>query len=200
MKYAMSLDDVFLVAQHVIDRIVRRLRLGPRPARAARRLLIVQIDGLPRSVFEEAIARGRAPFLARLLARGFRVTPMTVGLPTSTPTFQMSAMYGVHPDIPGFHYHDKQRGRDIYFPRAGDAAHVEETQARGRRGILDGGSSYGCVFTGGAEQNLFNFARIKTPSGAGLLRGARMGHREVHRAHRARARPRRAALHRGSYA
>jgi hypothetical protein len=95
---------------------------------------------------------------------------MSVGLPTSTPAFQLAAMYGVKPDIPGFHYHDKRQGTDIYFPRAGDAARVEAEQARGRRGILDGGSAYGCVFTGGAPNNLFNFAVIKRPTGRGVLR------------------------------
>ncbi|MBI2204032.1 MAG: alkaline phosphatase family protein [Candidatus Rokubacteria bacterium] len=167
----MPLDDAVLRLQSLIDRIVRRLRLGPRPARASRRLLIVQIDGLPRSVFEEALANGRMPFTRRLLDRqAFRTTPMNVGLPTSTPAFQMAAMYGVRPDIPGFHYHDKQRHGDVYFPRAGDAAHVEATQARDRFGIVDDGSTYGCVFTGGAASNLFSFSMLKQPSGAGVLR------------------------------
>jgi hypothetical protein len=167
----MSLDDVVLLLQSLVDRIVRRFRLGPRPVRASRRLLVVQIDGLPRSVFETALADGRMPFTRRLLDRhGFRMTRMNVGLPSSTPAFQMAAMYGVRPDIPGFHYHDKRRRSDIYFPRAGDAAHVEETQARGRFGILSGGSSYGCVFAAGAVNNLFSFAMIKRPSGTGLLR------------------------------
>src|SRR5688572_16762047 len=111
------------------------------------------------------------PFLSQLLATGgYRLHPMSVGLPTSTPAFQMAAMYGVQPDIPGFHYHDKQRGADIYFPRAGDAAHVEATQAAGRLGIVTGGSSYGCVFTGGAVNNLLTFTMLKRPSGTGVLR------------------------------
>jgi len=59
-------------------------------------------------------------------------------------------MYGTRPDIPGFHFHDKRRRADIYFPRAGDAALVEKEQAGGRLGIVTGGSTYGCVFTGGA--------------------------------------------------
>src|SRR6185503_9365442 len=106
----MSLDDVVLLLQSQLDRLVRRLRLGPPPARVARRLLIVQIDGLSRAVFEEGLARGSMPFVRRLLHRdGYTSTPMTVGLPSSTPAFQMAAMYGVRPDIPGFHYHDKQR-------------------------------------------------------------------------------------------
>jgi hypothetical protein len=97
---------------------------------------------------------------------------MCVGLPTSTPAFQLAAMYGVRPDIPGFHYHDKRRKSDVYFPRGGDAAHIEHTQAAGRRGIVSGGGTYGCVFTGGAASNLLTFARIKRPTGAGLVRAA----------------------------
>src|SRR5438094_376352 len=42
--------------------------------------------------------------------------------------------------------------------------------AAGRCGILDGGASYGCVFTGGAAENLFNFATLKRPTRTGLLR------------------------------
>jgi hypothetical protein len=169
----MSLDELALGVQRLVDRAVRRLRLGAAPARGRRRLLIVQIDGLSRSALEQGLAEGRMPFLSRLLQRhGYGMHRMSVGLPSSTPAFQMSAMYGVRPDIPGFHYHDKRRRADVYFPRAGDAAWVERTQAAGRRGILEGGSAYGCVFTGGAVNNLFTFAAIKRPSGAGFLRGA----------------------------
>jgi hypothetical protein len=165
----MALDDLVLALQRLVDRLVRRLRLGPAPVRGGRRLLIVQIDGLSRAVLEQALVEGRMPFLARLLRRTHRLEPMTVGLPTSTPAFQMAAMFGVQPDIPGFHFHDKRRRADIYFPRGGDAALVEREQAKGRRGILTGGSAYGCCFTGGAANNLFSFATIKRPTGRGLL-------------------------------
>jgi len=167
----MPLDDVVLALQHLVDRFIRRARLGPPPAAGARRLLIVQIDGLSRSVLEQGLAEGRMPFLRRLLKRGdLQLRPMAVGMPTSTPAFQMAAMYGVRPDIPGFHFHDKRRREDVYFPRAGDAARVEAQQAGGRRGIVAGGSSYGCVFTGGAADSLFSFAMIKRPTGTGLVR------------------------------
>lgn len=166
----MSVDDVVLAVQEGLDRAIRRLRVGRAPRRQGRRLLIVQIDGLSRSVLEQALATGRMPFLKRLLDRHrYRIEPMSVGLPTSTPAFQLAAMYGVRPDIPGFHFHDKRRREDVYFPRGGDAARVEREQAAGRRGIVDGGSAYGCVFTGGARNNLFSLAMIKRPAGAGLV-------------------------------
>jgi hypothetical protein len=76
------------------------------------------------------------PFLRRLLRRhGFRLEPMSVGMPTSTPAFQMAMMYGVRPDIPGFHYHDKRRQADVYFPRAQDTA-LEAAQTRAWLGFL----------------------------------------------------------------
>ncbi|MBI4528132.1 MAG: alkaline phosphatase family protein [Deltaproteobacteria bacterium] len=166
----MGLDDRILSLQRAVDRLVRRLRRGGAPEPTHRRFLIVQIDGLSRAVLDQGLASGHMPFLKRLLRRhGYRVQPMTVGLPTSTPAFQMAAMYGVRPDIPGFHYYDRERQTDIHFPRRGHAALVEAKLAAGRRGILEGGSAYGCVFTGGAENNLFTFASITRPSGRGLL-------------------------------
>jgi hypothetical protein len=178
----MTVDDLFLFVQHMIDRTIRRLRLGPPPPVGRRRLLVVQIDGLSRAVLDEALAHGDMPVLRRLLGgsrrrrasrrgRGaYRLHPMTVGLPTSTPAFQMATMYGVQPDIPGFHYHDRRYRTDIHFPHAGHAAFVEATQAGGRPGILEGGSVYGCAFTGGAEHDLFSFARLTRPRGPGLIR------------------------------
>jgi len=166
----MSLDDLVLGLQRLVDRLIRRARRGRAPTPAHRRLLVVQIDGLSRDVLELALAQGRMPFLRRVIERaGWKIHPMFVGLPSSTPAFQMAAMYGVRPDIPGFHYHEKRQRDDVYFPRAGDAARVERVQAAGRRGILEGGASYGCVFTGGAADNLFTFAIMKRPSGSGLL-------------------------------
>ena len=166
----MPFDDLVLRLQRLLDRLIRRVRLGRAPIPARRRFLVVQIDGLSHAVLEEAIARGRVPFLARLLRQGgFRLTPMSVGLPSSTPAFQLAAMYGVRPDIPGFHYHDKRRRDDVWFPRGGDAAWVEATQAAGRRGILRDGGAYGCVFTGGAAANLLTFAMVRRLTGAGAL-------------------------------
>jgi hypothetical protein len=168
---SLSLDDPALSLQRGLDRLVRRLRRGDPPAQTHRRFLVVQIDGLSLAVFEHAMRSGRMRFVKRLLARhGYRLEPMTAGLPTSTPAFQMAAMYGVRPDIPGFHYYDREAGRDVHFPRRGHAAAVEAAQAAGRRGILAGGSAYGCVFTGGADNNLFSFSRLTAPTGRGVLR------------------------------
>lgn len=166
----MVLDDLVLAVQGWTDRLIRRLRLGPRPERTHPRFVVAQIDGLSRSVLEQALRERHMPFVARLLERRqYALQAMAVGMPTSTPAFQMAAMYGVRPDIPGFHYYDKRRREDVHFPRPGHAARIEEQQARDHPGILRGGSVYGCVFTGGAEHNIFSFARLRQPCRWGLF-------------------------------
>src|SRR5262250_925688 len=163
------LDDLALSLQGLADRIARWARLGPAETTARRRFLVVQIDGLSREVFATALRGGRIPNIARLLADGrFVARAMSVGLPSSTPAFQAAAMYGVKPDIPGFHYYDKRAQRELHFPEPGVADFVESRHARGRRGILEGGSCYGCVFTGGADNSFLTFARLMKPTRAGL--------------------------------
>lgn len=173
----MTLDDLILWLQRGADRLIRRLRLEPSPRAAARRFLVIQIDGLSRTVFEYALARRRLRTLKRLLRRGQLVfRPMSVGIPSSTPAFQAGLFYGVNPDIPGFHWYDKRTGADVYFPRPGIADLVERRHAQGRRGIMEGGRCYGCVFTGG----LFPLDQIFWDA---PLRGERL---HVHRSRLAR--------------
>ena len=130
-----------------------------------RRFLIVQIDGLSRVVLEQGLASGRMPFVKRMLeGDGYRMEPMSVSLPTSTPAFQMATFYGLRPDIPGFHYYSRERQTDIHFPRSGHAAWVEARHAGGGRGILRGGSAYGCCFTGGADNKIDGWQTGQTTS------------------------------------
>jgi hypothetical protein len=169
----MGLDALVLRVQRAVDAVACWVRLHPSPAPRRRRFLIIQIDGLSRAVLTRALALGRVPGLARLLASGRLVErPMSVGLPSSTPAFQLAIMWGVHPDIPGFHYYDKRAAEDRYFPRPGVAGLVEDQHAEGRRGIMRGGATYGCIFGGEATDNLWTLSGLLTPTRAGwaLLR------------------------------
>ena len=155
------------------------MRLVPptdRPAR--RRFLIVQIDGLSREMFDRALGRGVLRNVRRLLDTGrLARRDLSVGLPSSTPAFQASLMYGGRPDIPGFHFYDKRERRELHFPKHGVADLIQQRHARGRTGILEGGSCYGCIFTGGAVDDLWTFARLRSlaSAGRGLRRTALSG-------------------------
>jgi hypothetical protein len=170
------MESMVLRVQGLVDRCSRWMRLAP-PLEATprRRFLIVQIDGLSRLLLERALAGGSLRGLRGLLASGRLVRrDLSVGLPSSTPAFQAAIMYGGRPDIPGFHFYDKRARRELHFPDRGVADLVESRHADGRAGILEGGSCYGCVFTGGADDSLWTFARLKrlTHAGRGVRRAA----------------------------
>src|SRR5260370_7074333 len=75
----------------------------PLGATSRRRFLIVQIDGLSRTLLDRALAGGSLRGLRRLLASGrLALRDLSVGLPSSTPAFQAAIMYGGRPAIPGF--------------------------------------------------------------------------------------------------
>jgi Type I phosphodiesterase / nucleotide pyrophosphatase len=157
------------------DRWSRWMRLAPAAADRRRRFLIVQIDGLSRVVFERALAGDSLRNTRRLLATGqLERRDLSVGLPSSTPAFQAAIMYGIRPDIPGFHFYDKREGVELHFPKHGVAAQVEQRIGAGHPGILVDGACYACVFTGGAQDSLWTYSRLKklTWAGSGLRRAA----------------------------
>jgi hypothetical protein len=169
------MEALFLRLQAGVDRWSRWMRLAPPAGFEGRRFLIVQIDGLSRGNLDRALAGDSMRNTRRLLASGrLERRELSVGLPSSTPAFQASIMYGVRPDIPGFHFYDKREGVELHFPERGVAALVEQRVAAGRAGILEDGACYGCVFTGGAPDSLWTYARLKklTHAGSGLRRTA----------------------------
>ena len=137
--------------------------MPPRPEAPRRRLVVVQICGLSHDVLQLALAQGRMPRVARLLRQGFRLHRVPASLPTSTPAFQVAVMYGGPVDVPAFEFVDKRTGTYRWFPRPWDAAAVEAAHARGRRGIVTGGRTYGAIFGGGAEDAVLTFARLLRP-------------------------------------
>ncbi len=147
------------------DAVVRWARMPPSERPGRRRFVIVQIDGLAHETLLRALAQGRMRTTARLLRRGdLRLCRIPVGLPTSTPAFQAGVMYGGPVDIPAFEYVDKRTGEYLWFPRPWVSARVEALHAAGRRGIMEGGRAYGCIFGGGAADTVLTFAHLLRPS------------------------------------
>jgi len=148
------------------DTAIRWARMPPPRAPGRRRFLVIQIDGLSHANLLRALAGGLMPYTARLIRRGgLRAVRIPVGLPTSTPAFQAAIMYGGAVDIPAFEFLDKRSGDYLWFPRPWASARVEAAHAAGRRGIMEGGRTYGCVFGGGAADTVLTFARLLRPAG-----------------------------------
>ncbi|MEM8865147.1 MAG: alkaline phosphatase family protein, partial [Planctomycetota bacterium] len=119
-------------------------------------LVLIQIDGLSRRQLETAIAKRRMPFLHKLLHREhYRLTSLYSGIPSSTPSVQGELFYGVRCATPAFSFFSESLGRQVSMSEPEAAIEVESRIAVDRPGLLEGGSAYCDVYTGGAREAHF---------------------------------------------
>jgi endonuclease/exonuclease/phosphatase family metal-dependent hydrolase/glycosyltransferase involved in cell wall biosynthesis len=141
----------------------RRL-LGYRPLPGAPTdpgLVLLQIDGLSRKQLEKALQRGRMPFLRRLLRREhYRLHTLYSGVPSTTPAVQGELFYGVSQAVPSFGFRDHASGQIVYMFQPDPAAAVQARLAAQGPGLLEGGSAWSDVFSGGAAESHFSAAAI----------------------------------------
>ncbi|MGK0186432.1 MAG: endonuclease/exonuclease/phosphatase family metal-dependent hydrolase [Verrucomicrobiales bacterium] len=119
-------------------------------------LIMIQIDGLGRDQFMNALEKGRLPFLKSLIENEhYHTHSWYSGLPSSTPAVQGELFYGVRTAVPAFQFLDEKTGElRVMFDQA-TASKVEDKLADQAEGLLINGSSYSNVYTGGAEESHF---------------------------------------------
>lgn len=121
-------------------------------------LLLIQIDGFSRRQFEEALAKGRMPFLARLRRRGrYSLHTFYPGIPSTTPAVQAELYYGAHSAVPAFSFYDRTRRELGVMYNSEWAKGVESRLQESAEGLLKGGSSWSNIYTGGAGQQESHF-------------------------------------------
>jgi hypothetical protein len=126
-----------------------------------RGFVIIEIDGLAYDYLRQAVKLGHMPYLARLLlGRELRLARWRCGLPSTTPASQAGIMYGNNWDIPGFRWYDKLSKNSIMCKLPGTVREIQERIARGRAGLLRGGSSYTNMFDGDARLALFTLSAV----------------------------------------
>jgi endonuclease/exonuclease/phosphatase family metal-dependent hydrolase/glycosyltransferase involved in cell wall biosynthesis len=119
-------------------------------------IVMVQIDGFPRTQLERALRRGRMPFLRKLLAREhYRLATFYSGIPATTPAVQGELFYGVKQIVPAFSFRDRETGKAAWMLDPEQAVRVQQRLVRQGSGLLDGGSSYSNIYTGGAAEAHF---------------------------------------------
>ena len=124
-------------------------------------LVMIQIDGLSQEQFEKAKENGRLPFLGQLIKKEhYKTHSLYSGLPASTPAMQGELFYGVKGCVPEFSFLDKTSGRIVKMYEPAAASMVQKKIERQGMGLLEGGSSYSNVFTGGASESHFCAADI----------------------------------------
>jgi endonuclease/exonuclease/phosphatase family metal-dependent hydrolase len=121
-------------------------------------LLLIQIDGLARAQLDQAMAKGRMPFLRRLLKnRTYDNHIFYPGIPTTTAAVQAELFYGMRSAVPAFSFfrRDKQELGRMLYPTW--AKEFEAAYAKRADGLLKGGSSWSNIYTGGAGQEEAHF-------------------------------------------
>ncbi len=119
-------------------------------------LVMIQVDGLSRSQLEQALKRNELPILKRLLERErFQLHSLYSGLPSTTPAVQAEIFYGAKTAVPAFSFMDRESGAIVKMIEPKTAARIERQLALCGTALLEGGSGYSNVFTGGAAESHF---------------------------------------------
>lgn len=138
---------------------VRHLGLTPSEGTAEEPgILLLQIDGFARSQLEKAMAKGRMPFLRRLMRReGYELHSFYPGVPSTTPAVQAELYYGIRSAVPAFSFYDRARKRlgMMFYPDW--AKDFEATYREKAEGLLKDGSCWSNIYTGGAAQEESHF-------------------------------------------
>ncbi len=140
-------------ARGAIGRIGRKVeRL---PERRQRKLLVVHLDGVPKSLLQDAVESGQMPFFSSLVRSGaYHLDGAFWGSPASTPCFQAGLLYGIrHPNLPAYSWFDRELGRKVQMNTPSDAKAIEDRLARATRASLleGGGTSYLSLFRANAS-------------------------------------------------
>ncbi len=123
--------------------------------------VVIQIDGLPFYMLEKAMEQGYAPFIKKLVQeKEYKLQRFRCGLPSTTTSFQLGVMYGEDNLAPGFRWLDKDGENIITTSNFANVQRIEsDISSRGKRGILEKGSSYVNIFSGGAKRSLFTLSK-----------------------------------------
>jgi len=119
-------------------------------------LVLIQIDGVSEKQLKMAIKKGNMPFLQRLLRKElYQTHSFYSGQPSSTPGVQAELFYGVKGAVPSFSFLDKDTCKIFKMIDDESALKVEKQLQQRNTGLLQGGSSYSNIYSGGALESHF---------------------------------------------
>lgn len=124
-------------------------------------LLFIQIDGFSKTELEQALERNEMPFLKKLLSKeNYRLYSLYPGLPSTTPSVQGELFYGVKQIVPAFFFMDKKSRKMFKMFDSDSVQEIQKSLSQQGKGLLEGGSSYANIYTGGAKEAHFCAASL----------------------------------------
>ncbi len=133
-------------------------------------LILIQIDGLSQKQFQRGIKEKNLPFLKSLMEKQkYKTYAHYSGVPSTTPAVQGELFYGVKGCVPAFNFKDHETGEIFIMFEPKYASQIEGRISAGNIALLEGGSSYSNIFTGGAQESHFCASSIGWSSFLKLL-------------------------------
>ncbi len=135
-----------------------------------RGLLILHIDGVGHRFLTRAIAAGRMPHVARLIANeGYEPLEYRCGIPSTTPFCQAGILYGDNHEIPSYRWWDKQAGLLVAFGMGSSFKKVAHRYFQDHEPLTAGGAVIGACYPAGASDT-FALAYREPAAGASHMR------------------------------
>lgn len=119
-------------------------------------LVLIQIDGLSSKQFKRGLQEGNLPFLKYLIDKQkYKTYTHYSGIPSTTPAVQGELFYGVKGCVPAFHFIDRESGETFIMYDKKCASQIESRISKDAVPLLQDGSSYSNIFSGGAAESHF---------------------------------------------
>ncbi|MDX1435915.1 MAG: phage holin family protein [Anaerolineales bacterium] len=124
----------------------------------ARGVFMLEIDGLSYHHVKKAIEDGYMPHMKKLMdEHGYQLSRVDCGLPSSTPACQAGILQGNNTNMPAFRWMDKENNRMV--SGGPQMSEIEPLLSNGR-GLLEGGTSIGNMFSGDADKSILTLTKL----------------------------------------
>jgi len=131
------------------------------PSHDNRGLVLIQIDALSKKELQNALSAGRMPFLKNLIdSQGYELHSHYSGMPCSTASVQAELFYGVKSGVPAFSFFDRRTKRVFTMFNPQDALEIEQRLEKQGKPLLEGGSAYSNIYSGGAQEAHFCISNL----------------------------------------
>jgi putative membrane protein len=126
-------------------------------------IIILEIDGLAREIFEEAMLKGYMPTLSKWVRKDSHVvTEWETDLSSQTGASQAGILHGNNQDITAFRWVEKKHNNKIVTSTGfSDAPMIEKRISNGKGLLVDDGASRSNLFSGDTDNVVFTFSKIK---------------------------------------
>lgn len=124
-------------------------------------LIMIEFDGLSKTVLQKAIQGGFMPTLSAWIdSEKFKLSAWNCGLPSQSSSSQIGILYGENRNIPAFRWYEKENQRMIVSNHLSDTAMIEKRLDTHDFLLRDNSSSIGNMFSGGASESVMTMSQF----------------------------------------